>query len=155
MWRPCSNRRRGNLDPMTGEPPPLPWKVRVQPEVIFLLCSAAVLLLGALWCAVSAAGWHNWACAWKSGTGLPCVGCGTTRSMVLLAGGSWRAALQLNPAAVLLLPVWTAAALYAATVLVLRLEPLRFPALAGWPWRWIAAAFLLANWTYLLATGRA
>jgi hypothetical protein len=140
---------------MTGEPPPLPWKVRVQPEVIFLLCSAAVLLFGMLWCAASAAGWHGWVCAWKSGTGLPCAGCGTTRSMVLLAGGSWRAALQLNPAAVLLLPLWGTAALYAAAVLIFRLEPWRPAALAGWPWRWIAVGILLANWTYLLAAGLA
>jgi hypothetical protein len=140
---------------MTNVPPPLPWKVRVQPEQIFLLCSLAVLLLGGVWCAGVAAGWSGWGCAWKSCTSLPCAGCGVTRSLLLLAGGHWLDALQMNPVAVLALPFFAAANIYAATVLLLQLEPWRPSTLAVLPWRWIAAGVLLVNWMYLLAAGRA
>jgi hypothetical protein len=139
---------------MTAAPPPLPWRIRAEPEVILLLCSGVALILGAVWLAATAAGWTGPGCAWRACTALPCAGCGTTRSWQLLAAGRWSEALRMNPAAALLPPGLAAANLYAAAVVLLRLEPWRPAPLARLPWRWIFALLLLANWTYLLATGR-
>lgn len=136
-------------------PPPLPWEIRARPEKMLLLCSASLALLGGLWCAGNALGWTGSVCAWKAGTNLPCAGCGTTRAMLLLAGGQWSQALVLNPAAVLFVPLLVAANLYAIAVLALRLEPWRPAFLRGGAWRWAAASVVLANWLYLLAAGRA
>jgi len=135
--------------------PPLPWRVRVQPERMFLLCGAAALVLGGGWCAAVAAGLSGPACAWKSGTGWPCFGCGATRAVLLLTEGHWLEAVRMNPALVLALPLLAVAGGYCAAVLVFRLEPWRPRALAAVPWRWLAVAVLAANWIYLLAAGRA
>jgi hypothetical protein len=123
--------------------------------MIILLCSAALAVLGGGWLAATAAGWTGWGCVWKSCTALPCAGCGTTRSLLLLAAGHWSEAVRMNPAAVLLVPGLAAANCYAAAVVLFRLEPWRPVVLARLPWRWILVAFLLAHWTYLLAAGRA
>ena len=75
--------------------------------------------------------------------------------MILLSTGSWAEAWALNPAAVLLVPLLAAAALYAFIVLLFRLDPWRPAWARRVPWRWLAVTALLANWLYLLAAGRA
>lgn len=51
-------------------------------------------------------------CPFKKLTGLPCPSCGTTRSVLLLANGDWKGAMQMNPfgiiafMALLFLPLW-------------------------------------------------
>ena len=93
----------------------------------------------------------GWGCAWKSGTGWPCVSCGGTRVLVLLANGEWRDALRLNPGVVGLVAGMGGVAFYAAGVLVLRLEPWR-PRLSGW--RWVVGAAFVLNWAYVIWAGR-
>src|SRR4051794_9913890 len=44
-------------------------------------------------------------CAFKELTGLPCPGCGLTRSLICAAHGDWPAAARMNPVGVLLFPV--------------------------------------------------
>ncbi len=136
-------------------PPPLPWAVRVQAEKLILLCSAAGALLAVGLLLASLHGSFGWGCAWKTCTGWPCVGCGGTRTMALMAGGEWLAAFRLNPgvaATALLLMVTN---LYAAVVLIGRLPPWRPAWMARVRWRWVVAALVLGNWIYLLAAGAA
>ena len=134
-----------------SQPPPLPWPARTAPERLFLAVSAGVLLLaGALALAVRI--WSfGWPCAWKAATGVPCAGCGGTRSLLFLLGGDWQAALQLNPGAVLAGGLLLLANVYAAAVLVLRIGPWR-PVLRVWCWALGGAVVL--NWVYLMAVSR-
>ena len=134
-----------------SQPPPLPWPARTAPERLFLAVSAGVLLLaGALALAVRILSF-GWPCAWKAATGVPCAGCGGTRSLLFLLGGDWQAALQLNPGAVLAGGLLLLANVYAAAVLVLRIGPWR-PVLRVWCWALGGAVVL--NWVYLMAVSR-
>lgn len=135
----------------TSLPPLLPWSARIAPERLILVVSAAVLLFaGGLAVAVRVLPF-GWPCAWKAATGLPCAGCGGTRSLLFLLGGEWQAALQLNPGVVCAGGLFLVANVYAAGVLVLRLGPWR-PVLRGW--RWALGAAVVLNWAYLLAVSR-
>ena len=95
-------------------------------------------------------------CALKVLTGLPCPTCGLTRAVLAVTRGDLGAALFFNPLAVV---AGTASMLYlayAATVLVLRLprfRPRLSPADARFA-RAISLLLLLANWVWLIATGR-
>lgn len=136
---------------MMSQPPPLPWNARTARERLVLAVSAGVLLLaGALAVAVRVLPF-GWPCAWKAATGLPCAGCGGTRSLLFLLGGDWQAALQLNPGVVFAGGLLLLANVYAASVLVLRFGPWR-PVLRGW--RWALGGAVALNWVYLLAVSR-
>ena len=116
-------------------PPPLPWPVRTAPERWILMVSAAGALLFAGVAALSAFGHNGWICAWREFTGLPCAGCGGTRSLLLILSGHWLEAFRLNPGAVLAVGLLVLANLYALGVLVLRRDPGR-PRGPGWRW-WV------------------
>ena len=134
-----------------SQPPPLPWPARTAPERVTLVVSAGVLLLaGALALAVRVLPF-GWPCAWKAATGVPCAGCGGTRSLFFLLGGDWHAALQLNPGLVLAGVLLCLASVYAAAVLALRIGPWR-PELRGW--RWALGAAVILNWVYLVAVSQ-
>lgn len=134
-------------------PPPLPWVVRTQAERTILLCSAAAFVAGGLVLLVAASNALPLRCAWHSMTGLPCPGCGSTRSLLCLIRGEWLDALAMNPGAVLGLMVLFALNIYAASVLLFRFEPWRLS--CAWQgWRWLVAASFAANWVYLLMAGR-
>lgn len=136
-------------------PPPLPWAVRVQPERLILLCSAGAAAIGAGLVLASLHGSLGLGCAWKACTGWPCVGCGGTRALALLAAGEWLAALRMNPGAVGTVLGLLAINVYAAVILLARLPPWRPAWLSRVRWRWIVAGVLLGNWLYLLASGAA
>jgi hypothetical protein len=74
--------------------------------------------------------------------------------MLSLAGGQWTEAWLLNPGVAAALLGLVVVNLYAATVLIFRLEPLRPRAVWLGRWRWWIGAAVLANWLYLLAAGR-
>lgn len=93
-------------------------------------------------------------CGLRAATGYPCPLCGSTRGALAFAHGDWFQAWRWNPLA--------AALLLGASLLFVAALADRFlgtPMLAGavrvgrrWgTWR-TAAALLLANWLYLLAT---
>lgn len=128
-------------------PPPLPWAVRTAPERMILLVSAAGAVFALVLLAFSSVLPHGWLCAWREATGWPCAGCGGTRSLALLLSGRWQHAFAMNPGVVLGGAALLLLNIYAAAVLVLRLEPRR-PAFPGWPWA--VAAAVAANWLYLL-----
>lgn len=133
------------------KPPPLPWAVRTAPERMILLVSGAFLLFSLfLWaCASVLPG--VWVCFWRELTGLPCAGCGGTRSLGLVLAGRWADALLMNPGVVLGGFALLLALFYAAAALLGWVSPWR----PTWPgWRWASAGALGANWLYLLLVGR-
>ncbi len=138
-----------------SEPPPLPRSVQTQPERLILITSAALAMMALFLVLLAGAGLPVWACVWKSCTGMPCAGCGGTRSLILMLSGEWFDALRMNPGAVLGVAGLSLIATYSAAVLVFRLPPWRPAWLARVTWRRIVVAALLANWIYLLWDGRA
>lgn len=91
-------------------------------------------------------------CGMRTMTGLPCLGCGGTRSMRALAEGDFLAAVTFNPLAmlgVLFVLGWFLLNLWRATTAT---APRPRRKLSG---RWIATiciALALANWIYLVWT---
>jgi len=71
--------------------------------------------------------------------------------LALLVGGRWLEALRLNPGVVALVAGTGVVAMYAAAVLVLRLEPWR-PRVPAW--RLVLGAAFVLNWMYLVWVGR-
>ena len=94
-------------------------------------------------------------CTFKAATGLPCMTCGGTRTLALLARGDLPEALAMNPlvaAAFFVLVPWALADLALWT----RGRALGLDLGAGGR-RWmliIGAAALLVNWAYLMVMGR-
>lgn len=132
-------------------PPPLPWAVRTAPERWILVVSMAGGVLFAGLAALFVFGPTGWTCAWREWTGVPCAGCGGTRSLLLALSGEWTGALRMNPGAVLAAVFLLLANLYAVAVLVFRCEPWR-PRVPGWRW-WVGGG-IAANWLYLLLVSR-
>ena len=95
-------------------------------------------------------------CTFRAVTGIPCLTCGATRAAARLAFGDVAGALAMNPLATIgalgLVP-WGIADL----ALLLRGRALAVevagPATA-WALRGLAVAAVVANWAYLVATGR-
>jgi Protein of unknown function (DUF2752) len=123
-------------------------------EVLWLAVSGAVLVGAAI--VIRSPNVQLPLCALKVLTGLPCPTCGLTRAVLAVTRGDLAAALFFNPLA---LVAGVASALYlayAATVLALRLPRFR-PRLSPADARVVRAtslALLLANWVWLIATGR-
>jgi len=94
-------------------------------------------------------------CVFKAVTGVPCMTCGTTRALALLARLDLAGALSMNPlaaAGVLLLGPWAAADLAllpSGRALVLDLSP---P--AARVARIAVVAAVVLNWVWLVAAGR-
>ena len=94
-------------------------------------------------------------CVFKAVTGVPCLTCGTTRALALLARLDLAGALRMNPlatAGVLLLGPWAAADLAllpGGRALVLQLSPSAARAA-----RIAVVAAVLLNWAWLVAAGR-
>jgi len=91
-------------------------------------------------------------CSMLSLTGLPCLGCGGTRSMRALAQGDVVAAITLNPLVmlgVLFVLAWFLGNLWRA---ITAAPPPKGKKLSG-PWiAVICVALALANWIYLIQT---
>jgi len=92
-------------------------------------------------------------CLFKTVTGLPCLGCGTTRSALALAQLDLGPALAVSPLATL---GWLGLVVggLVAGALALAGVPVREP---KWQWgmgrRLLAALVLLSNWIYLIWAG--
>lgn len=94
-------------------------------------------------------------CVFRAVTGIPCLTCGATRVAALLARGDVAGALAMNPlatAGALALVPWGIADL----VLLTRGRALAVEAAppASWTLRGLAIAVVVANWAYLVASGR-
>lgn len=132
----------------------LAWEDQTQAERTILLVAAAAGVLGAALVIAVSLGWKLKLCVWKSVTGLPCAGCGATRSMLCLAHGQWSEALALNPGAVLGVALGGALSIYAAAVLLLRLDPWRPAWINARRGCWLLAGAAAINWAYLIAAAR-
>lgn len=90
-------------------------------------------------------------CPLKAWTGLPCLGCGSTRCLMALTQGRWAEAFHWHPALALLafaLPLLAAWDLHRAW----RNRP--YPELPEQGWlRWAAGLALLAAWGLQVARG--
>lgn len=135
-------------------PPPLPWKIRTQPERLILVVAACAALVVCVLLLALSADLAVTACIWKCTTGVPCAGCGGTRALAALLKGSLRDALAWNPGVVVASVVASLACFYASFVLMFHLQPWR-PCLftAGW-WRFAIVLLIAGNWVYLLWAGR-
>jgi hypothetical protein len=95
-------------------------------------------------------------CVLKTLTGLPCPTCGLTRAVLAVSRGEVGRALFLNPLAVAAGAVSALYLVYAIAVLLLRLPRLR-PRVSPTDARLARVtglALVLANWVWLIATGR-
>ena len=133
----------------------LQWRHRsineLDHELIWLAVSVASIAGAVVWLAF-ALPWPR--CLFKAVTGLPCVTCGSTRSMVEFLHGHFWAALRWNPLAFAAICGLVIFDLYAAIVLMGRTARLRVVdwTVAEKNAARIAVISLLAlNWIYLLA----
>jgi hypothetical protein len=93
-------------------------------------------------------------CWWHQFTGLPCIGCGSTRCVRYALHGAWTAAFLMNPLCFATLAGLVLYDLYAAVVLVFRLPRVRIeqcPTWVGWTVRLSVVALALTNWAWLIA----
>ena len=120
-------------------------------ELIWFAVSVASISGAAIWLAL-ALPWPR--CAFLAVTGLPCVTCGATRSMIALLHGNIPGAVRWNPLAFVALCTLIVFDLYAAFVLVGRTTRLR---IVDWTVseknvaRIAVISLLALNWIYLLA----
>lgn len=132
----------------------LVWRRRLaqegDPELIWLGVSVASVACATAWLALGL----PWAkCPFLAVTGLPCLTCGATRSVIALLHGNFLAAVGWNPLAFIALCGVVVLDLYAAIVLAARTPRLR---IVDWSTTEknvarIAVICLLAlNWIYLL-----
>ncbi|MEQ1859308.1 MAG: DUF2752 domain-containing protein [Chthoniobacteraceae bacterium] len=122
-------------------------------ELLWLIVSVGTALVALLWLRF---GMPMPPCVWHELTGVPCIGCGSTRCVRLLVQGAWGAAFAMNPLTFTALAGVVIYDLYAAAVLLLRLPRLRpgkWPAWLGWTTRIAIAIALVANWAWLIARG--
>lgn len=120
-------------------------------ELIWLAVSAASMAVAAVWLGF-ALPWPR--CAFLAVTGLPCVTCGATRSLIAFLQGDFPSALRWNPLVFVAFCALIAFDLYAAIVLVGRTPRLR---IVDWTiteknaTRIVVISLLALNWIYLLA----
>jgi len=99
-------------------------------------------------------------CLFKEVTGLPCPSCGTTRSLLLLMNGEFRASLLMNPlglllaAAIVVIPVWIAVdVLRRNDSFFRRYVQMEQLLLRNRPLAVAAAAIVALNWFWNIAKG--
>jgi Protein of unknown function (DUF2752) len=89
-------------------------------------------------------------CPLRDTTGIPCLTCGGTHSLVALTNGRWAEALAANPLVALgtvCFLLWSGYALVSTVVPGLR-RSLEFPAHEKRAVRIVAALFLLGTWAW-------
>ena len=92
-------------------------------------------------------------CPFHALTGLPCLGCGTTRAALLLAKGDPAGAFLMNPLATMALAAAWLGGFVAPGWLALGLAPPALPRkLPAWA-RLALVMLLAANWCFLVVRG--
>lgn len=125
--------------------------IQPDPELIWLVVSVASLAAGVAWLTL-ALPWPS--CPFLALTGLPCVTCGSTRSVIAFLHGDFLSALRWNPLAFVVFCALLAFDLYAAIVLTGRTARLRivdWSAMEKNATRIIVIGLVALNWIYLLA----
>lgn len=130
------------------------WRDRsvTQPdhELIWLAVSGSSIVASMAWLALPLP-WPS--CPFLAITGLPCVTCGSTRSVIAFLHGDFLSALRWNPLAFVAFCTLLLFDLYAAIVLIGRTARLR---IVDWTateknvTRLIVVSLVALNWIYLL-----
>ena len=123
-------------------------------EALWLTVGGASLCLLGL--ALATPGIRLPLCVFKIVTGIPCPTCGLTRAVMALSRGDLDRALFMNPLATVAGVAALAYLAYAAAVIAFRLPRLR-PQVSPVDARILrvtAVTVFLANWIWLIATGR-
>lgn len=124
-------------------------------ELIWLVVSVAALGLAIFWFAIGLP-WPR--CVFHELTGLPCLTCGATRSVIEFLHGRFVGALKWNPAVFAVLCGLSIFNLYALIVLIGRAPRLRVATFSAGDKtfaRALVPSLLAANWIYLLSHWRA
>ena len=96
------------------------------------------------------------ACPWKTLTGVPCPGCGTTRAALALARLDVAAAFAVSPLAAAAWSVLVGGGLIVGLLTLAGVEPPEPPRLIGGAesiFRLAVLGALVVNWIYLIYTG--
>ncbi len=122
-------------------------------HALALACVAASVLAAGALLPLDAPPLALLACPFRAVTGFPCIGCGGTHALHFAVRGQFLLALSWSPLAAL---AAIAAAVHVAWT-ALRLVGLPFaPRIEATPaLRWMAAATLVANWLFVVLSGRA
>jgi hypothetical protein len=111
---------------------------------------AATVLIGCPHALPALARWADAACLLQALTGLPCLGCGITTSLLALGRGDVAASWAANPAGLAVAGLLVGQALVAAAVLRPTTSPAGVPLVVGLRWlSWLdraALGSLLAAW---------
>jgi hypothetical protein len=119
-------------------------------EVLWLSVSVVGALVAWVWLH---SGLPTPRCTFHDWTGIPCPGCGATRSVRHLMHGNLPGALHMNPLFFIGVGLTGIYDLYAATVLALRLPRLRLdevPTWLGTTARFGIPALIVLNWAWLI-----
>jgi hypothetical protein len=119
-------------------------------ELVWLVVSLGAFLGFAVWLG---ARWPTPQCVFHSLTGLPCLTCGSTRSVFQFLHGHFAASFLFNPLAFLAYCAVVAFDLYALAVVTTRAPRLRFKNISRSEKlvaRWGVLLLAAVNWAYLL-----
>jgi Protein of unknown function (DUF2752) len=120
-------------------------------ELIWLAVSVASIAGGVAWLAMSLP-WPR--CPFFAVTGLPCLTCGATRSVLAFLHGDFLSALRWNPLVFVAFCALVVFDLYAFIVVAARMPRLRIVEWTGAEKnaaRIVVISLLALNWVYLLA----
>jgi hypothetical protein len=121
-----------------------------QVAMLWAVCAGLSLLLRPLWLAVAGAMPE---CLFRSMTGWPCPGCGTTRSIVNLLHADLPGALAMNPLAACAAVAFVVGGLVAPFWLACGGQRPFVAAAARKAILVVAAFAFAANWVWLVASG--
>jgi hypothetical protein len=124
-----------------------------EPELLLLVVFGAMSIAGAVWMALKL---PTPRCLFHDATGLPCLGCGGTRSMRSLFAGDVASAWAWNPLVFLTVVACGMVGLYAFAVVCGGISPIRIGRISNFHAAILRAAVvatLAANWIYLISRG--
>jgi hypothetical protein len=72
---------------------PAPFAILLRERLVCI----SFILAGLFLVCTNLLGWKLWLCGFRAFTGLPCPGCGMTRSIASLSKGHWHAGIAYHP----------------------------------------------------------
>ena len=115
--------------------------------LLWLAAALSALALRPFWFAIAP---HLPRCVFRSLTGIPCPGCGSTRAATAMLQGDLASSLASNPLAASAGLVFVVGAPLAALWAVGRGPMLDLGSPLPWWIRWSLAVAVLGNWAYLV-----
>jgi hypothetical protein len=121
-----------------------------QLALLWLAAALSALALRPVWLAIAP---RLPGCVFRSITGIPCPGCGSTRAASAMLQGDLAASLVSNPLAASAGLVFVVGAPLAALWVLARGPMVDISGTIPVWGRWLIAVVLLVNWIYLIAAG--